>query len=253
MADHDTAADLLRVRLDERQPRTAIILGSGLGDLADRLEDRAELPYGEIPDFPVSTVAGHSGRFVMGRLAGVEVICMQGRLHSYEGHAYDSLALPIRAMRAIGIETLVISNAAGSFHAHMPPGSLMAITDHVNWSGLNPLIGPNDDAVGPRFLDMRDAYDAGLRARLREAAKGEGIELFDGVYFWYTGPNFETPAEIRAFKILGADAVGMSTVPECIAARHCGMKVVAVSAITNLAAGLDEGEALSHGTSSAVW
>lgn len=246
MTDHKAAAKYLQDRLGPRSPRLGIVLGSGLGDLADRIEDPVFLAYDEIPAFPMSTVAGHSGRFVIGALEGQDVICMQGRLHSYEGYPYPALAVPIRAMRAVGIETLFLSNAAGSFHADMPPGSLMAISDHVNWSGFNPLIGPNDDDVGPRFIDMSNAYDRDLRVRLHEVARAQGIDLHEGVYFWYTGPNFETPAEIRAFKMLGADAVGMSTVPETIAAVHCGMKVVAVSAITNLAAGLDPGERLSH-------
>jgi xanthosine phosphorylase len=246
MTDHATAAKCLRGRLGTRKPRLGIVLGSGLGDLAERVKDPAYLPYEEIPGFPMSTVAGHSGRFVIGTLEGQEVICMQGRLHSYEGYPYPALALPIRAMRDVGVDTLFLSNAAGSFHKDMPPGSLMAISDHVNWSGFNPLIGPNDDEIGPRFIDMSNAYDTELRARLRAVAGAEDIELHEGVYFWYTGPNFETPAEIRAFRSLGADAVGMSTVPETIAAVHCGMKVVAVSAITNLAAGLDAGETLSH-------
>lgn len=245
MTDHRIAADKLAQALAGRRPKLAIILGSGLGDLADRIEDPVYLPYSDIPDFPRATVVGHSGRFVIGTLAGVEVICMQGRLHSYEGFPYSALALPVRAMQAVGVDTLFISNAAGSFHADMPPGSLMAISDHVNWSGFNPLIGPNDDSVGPRFIDMKNAYDRDLRAQLHAVAKDEDIALHEGVYFWYTGPNFETPAEIRAFKMLGADAVGMSTVPECITAVHCGMKVVAVSAITNLAAGLSD-ETLSH-------
>ncbi len=246
MTDHKAAATCLRARIGDRRPRLGIVLGSGLGDLAERIEDPVYLPYEEIPDFPMSTVAGHSGRFVIGTLEGQEVICMQGRLHSYEGYPYPALALPIRAMREVGVKTLFLSNAAGSFHADMPPGSLMAISDHVNWSGFNPLIGPNDDTVGPRFIDMSNAYDRDLRARLHDVAKAQDIKLHEGVYFWYTGPNFETPAEIRAFRMLGADAVGMSTVPENIAAVHCGMKVVAVSAITNLAAGLDADATLSH-------
>jgi inosine/guanosine/xanthosine phosphorylase family protein len=246
MSKHLIAADHLKRTLDGRQPKIGIILGSGLGDLADQIEDPVYLPYDQIENFPMSTVAGHSGRFVIGSLGGQQVICMQGRLHSYEGFDYSDLALPIRAMRAVGVEMLFISNAAGSMTTEMPQGSLMVISDHVNWSGFNPLIGPNDDSVGPRFVDMGNAYDRDLRAQLHEVAGGMGVVLHEGVYFWYTGPNFETPAEIRAFRMLGADAVGMSTVPECIAAVHCGMKVVAVSAITNLAAGMDVTQTLSH-------
>ena len=244
-SEHEAAARVLAGRPGGLRPRIGIILGSGLGGLAERIADAVTVPFSELPGMPRSTVAGHVGQFVIGRLGGREVIAMQGRLHSYEGHPYPALALPVRVMRAIGVETLFISNAAGSLKAEMGPGSLMAISDHLNWSGFNPLIGANDDAVGPRFVDMSNAYDRDLRARLHEAAAAEGIKLHEGVYAWYTGPNFETPAEIRAFRILGADAVGMSTVPECIAAVHCGMRVVAVSAITNLAAGMDR-TTLSH-------
>lgn len=245
MSEHEAAARRLAERLGGRQPRIGIILGSGLGGLADRIADAVAVPFSELPGMARSTVAGHAGQFVAGRLGGRDVIAMQGRLHSYEGHPYPALALPVRVMRAAGVETLFISNAAGSLRSEMGPGSLMAISDHINWSGFNPLIGANDDAVGPRFVDMSNAYDRDLRARLHEVAAAEGITLHEGVYAWYTGPNFETPAEIRAFRILGADAVGMSTVPECIAAVHCGMRVVAVSAITNLAAGMDR-TTLSH-------
>lgn len=245
MSEHEAAAQVLAGRLGGLRPRIGIILGSGLGGLAERIADAVAVPFSELPGMPRSTVAGHVGQFVIGRLGGREVIAMQGRLHSYEGHPYPALALPVRVMRAVGVETLFISNAAGSLKAEMGPGSLMAISDHLNWSGFNPLIGANDDAVGPRFVDMSNAYDRDLRARLHEVAAAEGIKLHEGVYAWYTGPNFETPAEIRAFRILGADAVGMSTVPECIAAVHCGMRVVAVSAITNLAAGMDR-TTLSH-------
>ena len=245
MSDHRPAATALAQKLDGRKPQIGIILGSGLGDLADRIKDRMSVPFNELPGFPHSSVAGHVGQFVAGRLGGREVIAMQGRLHSYEGHPYPTLALPVRVMRHIGAEILFISNAAGSLKPEMRPGSLMAISDHINWSGFNPLMGGNDEAIGPRFIDMSNAYDRALRARLHEAAAAEDIPLDEGVYAWYTGPNFETPAEIRAFRILGADAVGMSTVPECIAAVHCGMRVVAVSAITNFAAGLDKTK-LSH-------
>jgi xanthosine phosphorylase len=226
-------------------PRVGIILGSGLGRLADRIKNRVDVPFDELPGMPISTVAGHKGHFVFGQLGRQEVVAMQGRLHSYEGHSFSALALPVRIMRQIGVEILFISNAAGSLKFEMPPGSLMAISDHLNWSGLNPLIGTNDESIGPRFVDMSNAYDRELRTLLRNAAVSEQINLHEGVYAWYSGPNFETPAEIRAFRVLGADAVGMSTVPECIAAVHCGLRVVAVSAITNLAAGMDA-TTLSH-------
>lgn len=254
---HLPAAEAIRARHPGFEPRIAVVLGSGLGALANSIADGTVIEYGELPGFPVSTVAGHGGRLVLGNLAGVPVACMQGRQHLYEGHAPASLAVPIRALGAIGCRILILTNAAGSLRPEVGPGSLMAITDHINWAGLNPLIGPNDDAVGPRFPDMSNAYDSELRGRLRAAAAAEGVALAEGVYLWCAGPNFETPAEIRAFRALGADAVGMSTVPECLVAVHCGMKVLAISAITNLAAGLQDTpmsheETLEQGAAAAV-
>jgi xanthosine phosphorylase len=187
----------------------------------------------------------------VGRLSGVTVACLQGRSHAYEGHAATRIAVPIRTLHALGCRTLLLTNAAGSLHPHIGPGSLMLISDHINWAGVNPLIGPNDETLGPRFVDMTGAYDPALRQCLHEAARETGIELFEGVYIMVSGPNFETPAEIRAFARLGADAVGMSTVPECLVARHCGMRVAALSLITNLAAGLT-GHKLGHAETLAV-
>jgi len=238
-------ADIILARAGDRKPRMALVLGSGLGGLAEQIEDPVVLPYEELPGFPRPGVEGHAGRLILGRLGGRDVICMQGRVHAYEGHHPERLAFGVRTFKDIGCDMLLLTNAAGSLRPAVGPGSLMAITDHINWSGANPLIGPNDEDRGPRFFDMSKAYDPGLRDQLKAAAEAEGIDLAEGVYLWYLGPNFETPAEIRAFQILGADAVGMSTVPECLAAVHCGLRVVAVSVITNLAAGL-QAHALSH-------
>jgi inosine/guanosine/xanthosine phosphorylase family protein len=230
---------------DRPAPRLAMVLGSGLGGLADAVQDAVAIPYAELPGFPVGAVAGHAGRLVLGTLAGTPVVVLQGRAHLYEGISAAELAVPVRTVGALGAEAIVLTNAAGSLRADVGPGRLMALSDHINLMGANPLSGRNDDELGPRFVGMGDAYDAGLRAQLRAAADAEGIELAEGVYLAVAGPSFETPAEIRAFRVLGADAVGMSTVPEVIVARHSGLRVAAVSAITNLAEGLG-GEVLSH-------
>lgn len=246
MTDHRPAAEAIKSALNGLPAKTALVLGSGLGPIADEISDPIILNYEDIPGFPASTVKGHVGRLVMGGLAGVPVICMQGRQHFYEGHPITEIAVPIRAFKAAGVERLILTNAAGSLHMNMPEGSLMAISDHINWSGMNPLIGPNDEDIGPRFFDMSTAYSEELRDILHEAARAEDVTLHEGVYAWYPGPNFETPAEIRAFRTLGADAVGMSTVPEVVAARHCGLEVMAISSITNLAAGMVKDGALNH-------
>jgi xanthosine phosphorylase len=231
--------------LAERAPRLGIILGSGLGAVAEALGDAVTIPYTELPDFPAPSVHGHAGTLALGTLSGVSVACLQGRKHIYEGGDPGAMRGPVRALKAAGAEALFVTNAAGSLNDGVGPGSLMAISDHINMLGVNPLTGPNDDAVGPRFPSLRDAYDPELRRLLHEAADTLGVPLADGVYLATSGPSFETPAEIRAFRTLGADAVGMSTVPEVILARHAGLKVAAVSAITNLAEGMG-GEALSH-------
>lgn len=241
----DATAARIRRMGDGLAPKIALVLGSGLNDLAGELEDARALAYGELPAFAATTVEGHVGRLLVGRLAGVPVICLQGRMHFYEGHDMAALAAPIRALKLAGIDKLILTNAAGGLREEMAPGSLMAISDHINYVGLNPLIGPNDDRFGPRFFDLTNAYDRDMRQLLHDRAEACGIELNEGVYLWCAGPNFETPAEIRAFRVMGADAVGMSTVPECLIANHCGIKVVAISTITNLAAGIT-GEALSH-------
>ena len=243
---HEEAAAIISARLAGRVPPVAMVLGSGLGAVADLVEGAVTIDYADLPGFPRPTVSGHIGRVVAGEISGAPVLILQGRAHAYEGHAMADLALPVRALKAAGVEILVLTNAAGGLDADLTPGRLMLIADHINWSGMSPLIGPNDEAVGPRFFDMSNAYDADLRAAMRLSARQVGIDLGEGVYLWVPGPNFETPAEIRAFRLLGADAVGMSTVPEVLAARHCGLRVAAVSGITNLAAGMVEGAALDH-------
>lgn len=239
------AVAAVRERFGGPFPTTAVILGSGLGGFGDRLSVDAAISYADIPGFPVSTVAGHAGRLLIGKAGKAPVACMQGRMHLYEGYPAQALAVPIRTLRALGADTLLITNAAGGIRPDLTPGRLMIVDDHINLAGANPLTGPNDIDIGPRFVDMTQAYDADLRTGLRKAANAEGIEISSGVYVQVAGPSFETPAEIRMLSRLGADAVGMSTVPECLVARHCGMRVAALSLITNLAAGLSPAE-LSH-------
>ncbi len=249
--DARTAADAIAERAPGFAPRVGIVLGSGLGGLADAVERPVAIDYGDLAGFPRPGVGGHIGRLVLGTLGGTHVACMQGRAHLYEGHAPAALATPIRALKLAGCEILLLTNAAGSLRADMGPGSLMMLTDHINMTGLNPLAGPNDDTVGPRFPDMSRAYDPELRRRLAAHADEHGIELHEGVYLACLGPSFETPAEIRAFRVLGADAVGMSMVPEVTVARHCGLTVAGVCLITNLAAGMTD-TALSHDQTLAV-
>jgi xanthosine phosphorylase len=226
-------------------PRVGIVLGSGLGAVAGAVCDPVSFPYAELPGFPLGGVAGHARTLHLGTIAGVPVAVLEGRAHVYEGVDPAALRVPIRTLRALGATSLLLTNAAGSLVAEVAPGRLMALTDHINLMGANPLVGPNDDTVGPRFVALGATYDAGLRAGLHAAARAEGIPLADGVYLAVTGPSFETPAEIRAFRTLGADAVGMSTVPEAIVAAHCGLRVAAISCIANLAEGMSD-EALSH-------
>ena len=220
------------------RPEIALILGSGLGDYADTLEDSVKIPYSEIPNFPQTTVEGHAGAFVFGKKQGKPVVVAQGRIHYYEGLPMQEITLPVRVLSAIGVKTLVLTNAAGGVNLTYKPGTLMLISDHINFSGANPLIGPNLEQFGPRFPDVSDLYTADLRAKIKAKAAENNIPLAEGVYLMCSGPNYETPAEIRAFRILGADAVGMSTVPEALVAGHSGMDVVGVSCITNMAAGV---------------
>ena len=231
------AAEYIKNRTDLR-PSIGLILGSGLGDFADTLEDAIRIPYGEIPNFPVPTVPGHSGAMVFGKKCGQTVVVLQGRIHYYEGLSQQEITLPVRVLAALGVKTLVLTNACGGVNVNFHPGDLMLISDHINFSGANPLIGPNLDAFGPRFPDMSDLYTAPLRSAIKEKAAAAGIGLQEGVYAMYSGPNYETPAEIRMFRILGADTVGMSTVPEALVAGQCGLQVVGISCITNMAAGV---------------
>jgi purine-nucleoside phosphorylase len=238
------AADLIGRRIAPRRPRVGVVLGSGLGSFADTLDDPAAIPYAEIPGFAVSSVAGHAGRFVAGRSGAVPVLAMQGRVHAYEGHPLEQVVLPARAMVAAGCRVVIITNAAGGIRADLRPGDLAVISDHVNLTGRNPLAGPNDDRLGPRFPDMSAAYDPELRALARRAATVEGLPLKEGVYSWLLGPSYETPAEIRMLRAIGCDLAGMSTVPEVVAAHHMGARVLGLSCVTNMAAGL--GGKLSH-------
>ena len=221
-----------------RTPRVALVLGSGLGALADAFQAPSAVPYAEIPGLPRTSVPGHAGRLVAGELEGVEVVAMQGRLHPYEGHSLAQVVLGVRLMILLGAETLIVTNAAGGLDATLAPGSLLAITDHINLTGANCLVGPNDPALGPRFVDMSEAYDATLIELASEVARAQGIELTRGIYAGVLGPSYETPAEVRMLALLGARAVGMSTVQEVIAARHLGARVLGISCVTNPGAGL---------------
>lgn len=240
-----TASDMIRKKIGKLQPKTAIILGSGLGGLAAKVENAVTLPYRDLPGFPVLTVPGHAGEVVAGKLNGVEIIALRGRQHFYETSDAYPLKTLIRTMKAIGIETLFLSNAAGSLQPHIKVGELMVITDHINYTGFNPLVGPNDEDFGPRFPPLGDAWDPALSKKLKDTAKKNNITLHEGVYVGFRGPSFETPAEIRMAQKMGGDAVGMSSVADCIIARHCGLKVVGCSCITNMGAGLSA-EKLSH-------
>ena len=215
-----------------------LVLGSGLGDLAEQITDPIFISYKDIPNFPVSTVEGHAGRLVIGNLEGKSVICMQGRFHYYEGYEMDQVVFPIQTMRMLGVEYLILTNAAGCINTAWKPGDLMLITDHIKLAPSCPMRGPNPKELGPRFFDMSKAYDPDLADIVRKQAKGLGSNLREGVYMFFAGPNYETPAEIRAARILGADAAGMSTVPEAIAAAHCGFRTIGISCMTNMAAGI---------------
>lgn len=237
----ESLADLIRSRAGAAPVRVGLILGSGLGHLADAVDGTA-IDYADLPGFPGTGVSGHNPKLMIGDLEGCRVAVFGGRAHYYESGKGDAMRLPLEVLKALGAESLLLTNAAGSLRPDIPPGDLMLLNDHINFSGLNPLIGEETDA---RFTPMTDAHDPGLRAGLSAAAMSEGIDLLQGVYAWYSGPSFETPAEIRAIKILGGDAVGMSTVPEVILARFLGLQVAAVSVITNMAAGMSD-ENISH-------
>lgn len=238
------AADYLKQQ-GVQSPEFALILGSGLGELAQEVENPIVVEYSHIPHFPSTTVEGHSNELVYGTLSGKKVVVMKGRFHYYEGYGLEAITFPIRVFKELGIENVFLTNAAGGVNETFKPGTLMMITDHINYAGHNPLIGPNDDKIGPRFPDMTRVYCPEYRDIIRQAAKLVDVDLKEGVYTWYSGPSYETPAEIRMFRTLGTDAIGMSTVPEAIVANHAGMKVLGISCITNMAAGMTN-EQLSH-------
>lgn len=219
-------------------PTIGLILGSGLGVLADEIENPVQVPYRDIPDFPVSTVEGHAGQLIFGLLNGVRVVVMQGRFHYYEGYSFEKVTFPVRVMKELGVETLIVTNAAGGINESFSPGDLMLITDHINNMGTNPLIGPNDTRLGVRFPDLSEAYSNALRSMAKQVAAQLKIDIKEGVYVGNTGPSYETPAEIKMLRVLGGDAVGMSTVPEVIVARHSGLNVLGISCISNMAAGI---------------
>lgn len=231
------ATDYIR-RKTNLTPVLGLVLGSGLGDFCDGFDEAVSMPFSEIPGFPVPTVEGHSGMVVIGRYNGVPVMALRGRVHYYEGGTQQEITIPVRVMKPLGVQTVLLTNASGGINTRFGEGTLMLISDHINFSGSNPLIGPNLDGFGPRFPDMGDIYTKTLREKIHTRADELGIGLREGVYAMASGPSYETPAEVRMFRTLGADAVGMSTVPEAIVARHAGMQVVGVSCITNMAAGV---------------
>jgi len=232
------SAEAIRARIGSFRPRVLLILGSGLGSLGDEVEDPIAVPYSEIPHMKFSTAPGHKGQFLFGRLAGCDVAVMQGRLHAYEGWSFADAAYPVRVARLLGAETLIVTNAAGAVNVDFEVGDIMLITDHIKLFGDSPLRGPNVAEFGPRFPDSTHTYTPALQAIARKAAETLSITLREGVYMYFPGPQYETPAEIRAARLLGADAVGMSTVPEAIVARHCGMNVLGFTLCTNMAAGV---------------
>lgn len=232
-------------KMGDFKPSVGLVLGSGLGDFADNVEDKIEISYEDIPHFHKTSVVGHKGRLVLGTISGTKVAVFQGRFHSYEGHSQENVVLPVRTLSMLGASKLILTNAAGGINADFKPGDLVCIDDHINLTGKNPLIGPNDNDYGERFPDMTDAYNSQLSQLLIETAKESGFELRKGVYAAMSGPSYETPAEIRMLRTIGADMIGMSTVPECIAANHAGLTVCGISCITNLAAGISK-EKLSH-------
>jgi purine-nucleoside phosphorylase len=242
--NYDAAVARIREAAD-LEPRVGLILGSGLGGLADEIEERVEIPYAEIPGWPASTAIGHAGVLVLGRIGDVSLAVLRGRAHLYEGVPASQAVFGVRVLAKLGMRTLVVTNAAGAVNESFRPGMLVLISDHINLQGTSPLAGPNDDSLGPRFPDLSDAYDPELRTAAREAAERLGIEVGEGVYTAWLGPQFETPAEIRFFRAIGGDLAGMSTVPEVIAARHAGVRCLGISVVTNMAAGVTEGK-LGH-------
>lgn len=245
VTDRKEAAQFIKNKL-RNKPSVGLILGSGLGVLAEEITNAVAIPYKEIPHFPESTVAGHKGQLVIGKLEGKQVVAMQGRFHYYEGYSMQQVTFPVRVMKELGIDQLLVTNAAGGINEDFAPGNLMLIKDHINNMGDNPLIGPNDEKLGPRFPDMSEAYDRKLIEHAKECADALGLHVQEGVYVGNTGPIYETSAEIKMLRTLGGDAVGMSTVPEVIVANHAGLHVLGVSCISNMAAGILD-QPLSHG------
>ena len=237
---YQESADALKRRLGSSRPKCLLILGSGLGSLGEEVESPIFVPYGEVPHMKRSTAPDHAGRFVFGRLAGQDAAVMQGRLHTYEGWSFEDVSYPVRVLRLLGAETLVVTNAAGAVNTAFSAGDIMLITDHIKLFGVSPLCGPNLEEFGPRFPDMSHVYTPALRDVARQTAKALEISLREGVYMYFPGPQYETPAEVRLARTLGADAVGMSTVPEAIVAAHCGMQVLGFTLCTNMAAGVLE-------------
>lgn len=239
-----SAVEFINEKTNNFKPVTGIILGSGLGDFADEYEGY-RVPYSEIPGFQPSNVAGHKGILVFAEVAGKPVVMMQGRYHFYEGHSMQTVTYPVKVMKKLGVQNLIVTNAAGLVHKNFNPGDLMLISDHINFMGTNPLIGANDNDLGPRFPDQSDVYSKDLRKIAKEVAKNLNIDIKEGVYFAMTGPTYETPSEVRMVRTLGADAVGMSTVPEAIIANWCGIKVLGISCLTNFACGVTD-QPLNH-------
>jgi purine-nucleoside phosphorylase len=232
-----SAIKFLKSRILE-QPKIGIVLGSGLGEFADAVEGAMRIPYADIPNWPVSTAVGHAGMIVSGKIAGVDAAVLSGRCHYYEGYSAEQVVFGVRALGRLGVRNIIFTNAAGGINLSYRQGGLVLISDHINLQGINPLIGPNDETLGPRFPDMSDAYSAELRGIARSTAAELGIQLEEGVYAAMAGPSYETPAEIRFLRVIGADLVGMSTVPEVIVANHMGMRCLAISCVTNMAAGI---------------
>ena len=232
------SADYIRSRLNGFEPELGLILGTGLGGLAAQIEDPVEIPYKDIPNFLISTAPGHSGKFIFGTLEGKKMMCMSGRFHFYEGYEYQQLVAPVRVMKLMGVKRLILTNAAGAVNESYRPGDVMIIKDHIKMTGASPMCGPNADDFGPRFFDVGNMYSREMREVAKECAARSELNVHEGVYFFFTGPQYETPAEIRAARILGGDAVGMSTVTEALTAAHCGMPVLGLSMISNMAAGI---------------
>jgi len=234
----ELATQYIKSKMGLRQPKVAIILGSGLGVLTEDIDNAVKIPYSAIPNFPISTVSGHAGELIIGSINNIDIIAMNGRVHYYEGHSIYDVTFPIRILALLGIKTLILTNAAGGINTGYVPGSFMVIRDHINFSGVSPLRGKNLEEFGPRFPDMTEVYNKELMEKMKAVVYKITQKRYEGVYAYMQGPQYETPAEVKMLKVLGADAVGMSTVPEAIVARHCGIDVVGISCITNMASGI---------------